>query len=106
MRVAAKIFLGKHDFSAFSGQYEETENPVKDLRQLKIIKKGPRMDFVIEASGFLYKMARGIVGALVSVGLGKLTPADLERLLHSKKRTQEIVTAPAVGLCLEKVFYD
>ena len=33
-------------------------------------------------------MARGIVGALVhSVGLGKLTPADLERLLHSKKRT-------------------
>ena len=106
MRVAAKIFLGKHDFSAFSGQYEETENPVKDLRQLKIIKKGPRMDFVIEASGFLYKMARGLVGALVSVGLGKLTPADLERLLLSKKRTQEIVTAPAIGLCLEKVFYD
>jgi tRNA pseudouridine38-40 synthase len=51
-------------------------------------------------------MARGLVGALVSVGLGKLTPADIERLLHSKKRTQEIVTAPAIGLCLEKVFYD
>ncbi len=106
MRVAAKKLLGKHDFSAFSGQYEETENPVKDLRKLDIIKKGPRVEFVVEASGFLYKMARGLVGALVSVGLGKMTPADIERLLHSKKRTQEIVTAPALGLCLEKVFYD
>jgi tRNA pseudouridine38-40 synthase len=106
MRVAAKKLLGSHDFSAFSGQYEETENPVKHLRKLNIIKNGRRVEFVVEASGFLYKMARGLVGALVSVGLGKLTPADIERLLHSQKRTQEIVTAPAVGLSLEKVFYD
>jgi tRNA pseudouridine38-40 synthase len=106
MRAAAKKLLGPHDFSAFSGQYEASENPVKDLRRLDILKKGRRVEFVIEASGFLYKMARGLVGALVAAGLGKLTPEDIERLLKSKKRTQEIVTAPAVGLCLEKVFYE
>jgi tRNA pseudouridine38-40 synthase len=106
MRAAAKKLLGQHDFSAFSGQYEETENPVKDLRRLHIIKRGRRVEFVIEASGFLYKMARGLVGALVAVGLGKLTREDIERLLKNKKRTQEVATAPALGLCLEKVFYD
>jgi len=105
MRTAVKCLLGKHDFSAFSGQYEETENPVKEMRQLKIIKRGRRVEFVIEASGFLYKMARGLVGALVAVGLGKLTSADIERLLKNKQRTQEVTTAPALGLCLEKVFY-
>jgi tRNA pseudouridine38-40 synthase len=106
MRAAAKKLPGRHDFSAFSGQYEETENPVKDLRQLKIIRRGRRVEFVIEASGFLYKMARGLVGALVAVGLGKLTPEDIARLLKNKQRTQEVTTAPALGLCLEKVFYD
>ena len=106
MRAAAKKLLGKHDFTAFSGQYEETENPVKDLRRLDIFQRGPRVEFVVEASGFLYKMARGLVGALVAVGLGKLTAADLERILKSKQRPIEIATAPAIGLCLEKVFYD
>ncbi len=106
MRAAAKKLLGRHDFTAFSGQFEKTENPVKDLRRLDILQRGPRVDFVIEASGFLYKMARGLVGALVAVGLGKLTAADLEQILKSQKRPVEIATAPALGLCLEKVYYS
>jgi len=106
MREAAKKLLGKHDFSGFSGQYKEGENPVKDLRRLVIVKKGRRVEFVVEASGFLYKMARGLVGALVAVGQGKLSVEDMERILKSKTRTHEIATAPAIGLCLEKVFYD
>jgi tRNA pseudouridine38-40 synthase len=105
MRAAAKKLLGKHDFSAFSGQYEPGENPVKDLRKLDVRARGRRIEFVVEASGFLYKMARGLVGALVAVGLGKLTVEDIERILKSKKRTQAIATAPAEGLCLEKVYY-
>ena len=106
MRAATKSLLGKHDFSAFSGQYDEKENPVKDLRRLDVRARGRRIEFVIEASGFLYKMARGLVGALVAVGGDKLTPEDLERLLKGKKRVQEIATAPAEGLCLEKVYYS
>ena len=69
------------------------------------IAKGRRIEFVIEASGFLYKMARGLVGTLVAVGQEKLTIEDVERVLKTKKRTQEITTAPAEGLCLEKVYY-
>jgi tRNA pseudouridine38-40 synthase len=105
MRATAKKLLGKHDFTAFSGQYEEGENPVKDLRRLDILKKGRRVEFVVEASGFLYKMARGLVGALVAVGLGKITPEEVTQLLQTKKRIQAIATAPAIGLCLEKVYY-
>lgn len=105
MRAAAKKLTGKHDFSGFSGQYDEKENPVKDLRRLDIQARGRRIEFVIEASGFLYKMARGLVGTLVAVGQEKLTIEDVERVLKTKKRTQEITTAPAEGLCLEKVYY-
>ncbi len=105
MRAAAKKLLGKHDFSAFSSKSAEGENPVKHLRRLDVRVRGRRIEFVVEASGFLYKMARGLVGTLTDVGLGKMAPADVERILKSQTRTHEVVTAPAEGLCLEKVFY-
>ena len=50
-------------------------------------------------------MVRSIAGALYSVGRGRLTPDDIAEILESKKRTHRIVTAPAKGLFLDKVFY-
>jgi tRNA pseudouridine38-40 synthase len=58
-----------------------------------------------EADGFLYKMVRGLVGALVAVGEGKLTPARVAALLEAPRRTPEVVTAPPQGLFLERVIY-
>ena len=45
------------------------------------------------------------VGALLDVGIGKLSPAELKKVLISGKRTEVVVSAPAHGLTLEKVFY-
>lgn len=56
-------------------------------------------------SGFLYRMVRSIAGALYAVGRGRLTPDDIAEILESKKRSHRIVTAPAKGLFLDKVFY-
>ena len=107
MNEAAAPLVGKHDFSAFSAESGDgsAENPVKDLRMLSIKRRGRRIRIATEASGYLYKMVRRLVGALVDVGLGKLPPAELERILKSRKRSALVVTAPARGLCLEKVFY-
>jgi tRNA pseudouridine38-40 synthase len=60
----------------------------------------------MEAEGFLYKMARSLVGGLVAVGEGKLTLADLRAILASRERTMAVKTAPAQGLFLAKVFYS
>jgi tRNA pseudouridine38-40 synthase len=50
-------------------------------------------------------MVRSIAGALYAVGRGRLTPDDIAEILESKKRTHRIVTAPAKGLFLDRVFY-
>ncbi len=50
-------------------------------------------------------MVRSLAGVLVTVGEGKLTPADVRRILHSRERTAAVQTAPAQGLFLTKVFY-
>jgi len=105
MRAGAKLLVGKHDFTAFASGTDDEENPVKTLRRLDVVQRGRRVDVVLEGSGFLYKMARGLTGALVGVGVGKLTPADLARMLKEARRTHVVETAPAVGLFLERVFY-
>jgi len=108
MQRAAKYLLGKHDFSAFAAATRRGEtqgSPVKEIWRLDITKKGPRIRIVTEGSGYLYKMVRSIVGALVDVGIGKLTPSQVKEILSSKKRTRTVVTAPPQGLFLEKVDY-
>lgn len=106
MDAAAAVLRGQHDFKAFSAfNGAEMEDTVRDLRRLELQRKGSRVRITAEADGFLYKMVRSLVGALVAVGEGKLTPAALHAMLLSRTRTPLIHTAPPQGLFLEKVFY-
>jgi tRNA pseudouridine38-40 synthase len=108
MRRAAKLLLGKHNFRAFGathGQGMEKENPVKDLRRLSIRVRGKRITITTEASGYLYRMVRRLVGGLLRVGKGELPPERLRTYRDERIITAEIPTAPARGLFMEKVFY-
>ena len=107
MQVAADRLLGTHDFSAYSATHgkENDPNPVKTVSRLQLKQRGKFIRLDAEGSGFLYRMVRSIAGALYAVGRGRLTPDDIAEILESKKRTHRIVTAPAKGLSLDKVFY-
>ncbi|MET0263683.1 MAG: tRNA pseudouridine(38-40) synthase TruA [Rariglobus sp.] len=108
MRRAAAVLTGTHDFRAFSaiaGSGIEKEDTVRTIKRLEIVTRGGRLRIAAEGTGFLYKMVRSLAGALVDVGVGRLTPAAIEEILASKIRTERVVTAPPQGLCLMKVFY-
>ncbi len=106
MRATAKLLLGRHDFRAFSAYGRvERENTVRTLRRLDVLGKGKRLRIVAEADGFLYKMVRTLVGALVAVGSGKLKVEQVVALLDGQKRVHLIETAPAQGLFLWRVEY-
>ncbi len=103
---AAAILRGKHDFKAFAAEGGvERETTVRDLRRLDIKRRGRRVRLDFEADGFLYKMARSLTGALVNVGLGRLTARDIAALLKSARRTPQVPTAPPQGLFLVRVIY-
>ena len=106
MRTTAARLIGRHDFRAFSAfGGEEREDTLKTLRRLEVLGRGPKLRVVAEADGFLYKMVRSLVGALVGVGLGKLTPDQVVELLDGRRRLHLISTAPAKGLFLWRVEY-
>ena len=106
MKKAAEPLIGTHDFTAFSSSGGNPgENPVKDLREITITRNGSKINIAVEGSGFLYKMVRRITGMLYKAGLNHLDPANVKSLLENRKKEQIIQTAPAKGLCLERVFY-
>lgn len=106
MVAAAAVLRGRHDFSAYAADNGgELESPVRELRRLDLAASGRSVKLTFEANGFLYKMVRSLTGALVAVGEGRLSVADVQRLLDAQVRTAEVETCPPQGLFLEKVFY-
>ncbi len=106
MREAAACFVGTHDFRSFTANRPgELKDPVRTLTRCDIRRSGPRIIFIIEGGGFLYKMCRAIAGTLVQTGCGKFSPADVQAMLARRDRRAAGVNAPAHGLVLWKVFY-
>lgn len=103
MNEAKKIFIGKHNFLAFSNRHEE--NPVREIYEINIMKENDQISINVIGNSFLYKMMRNIVGSLVEVGKGKLSISDLKKILDSHQRKKPFVTAPAHGLFLFDLFY-
>ena len=106
MRAAAAHIIGRHDFKAFEGAGSPRQNTTREVFAAQLIEnEGDILIFQIEADGFLRYMVRNLVGTLVDVGSGKITPADFKDILDSRDRSQAGATAPARGLTLIKVNY-
>lgn len=107
VRRAARRLVGRHDFASFtSNPGYERESTVRRLRSIRIARKpGSVLELTFVGDGFLYRMVRNLVGALVKVGHGRLTVSDLQGILAACCRTTAPPTAPAEGLYLQKVRY-
>lgn len=106
MKDAIKYFEGKHDFRAFVTENVLKENCVREIYFTSIEKIGDSLDITFIGSGFLRYQVRNMVGALLKVGTGKLTPLDVKHILDSKKRGKDGSTAKACGLYLVKTYLE
>jgi tRNA pseudouridine38-40 synthase len=75
------------------------------MKRASIVRDGAVLVFHFTADGFLYRMVRNLVGALVKVGKGKITVEEFGEILRSCKRSAAPETAPACGLYLMHVVY-
>lgn len=106
MEEAARMVIGEHDFRAFALSKLNVKTTVRRVLGAELEEKSnDRIEFEIEASGFLKGMVRLIVGTLVQVGKGKITPENFREILESGEKTNFVITAPARGLFLKKTKY-
>ena len=111
MREGAKYLLGHHDFTSFRDAQCQAKSPMRTLDRLDIFEDayddhgGRQIWFELEAQSFLHHQCRNIVGTLVDVGRGKISPDDVKIILQAKNRPAAGMTAPASGLSLVRIDY-
>jgi len=105
MREAARAFVGFHDFRAFSDDDPRAKSTTVALESCEVHEDEDLLIVHVEASHFLWKMVRRLVGVLVEVGRGEMTAANAAALFDADPREVAPLTAPASGLFLERVYY-
>ena len=107
MSEAIPCLKGEHDFSAFEASGSPRSDAVRTVIDANLAGKDADgyVVFNIEANGFLRHMVRNVVGTIVDVGLGKLSPEGFEDILIARDRKKAGITAPAHGLVLKEVKY-
>jgi tRNA pseudouridine38-40 synthase len=106
MRSVLTHLIGTHDFKAFEGTGSLRSHTIREVSAADLIENEDGfIIFTIEVDGFLRYMVRNIIGTLVDVGLGKITPTEFKDILKSKDRSNASATAPAHGLFLMEVKY-
>ena len=112
MHESSKLFLGEHDWSAFSAAQSDAESRVRTVTGLDVEAfqdkraRARVIQIKVSANGFLRYMVRSIAGALLAVGRGELGISDIAEAITMGQRPAAIATAPACGLTLVSVKYD
>jgi tRNA pseudouridine38-40 synthase len=106
LNTYAKLFLGKHDFFAFSRYNPAIPDTVCEVLKSHFIQYNHGLVYSISADRFLHNMVRRIIGTILMLAADKADPlAILAMLANHTPKQKYIVTFPPHGLYLVKVKY-
>jgi tRNA pseudouridine38-40 synthase len=112
MNSSAALFLGEHDWSAFSSAQSDSETKRRTITDVTVSEQSDdraRARIVavkVSANGFLRYMVRSIAGTLLAVGRGEMDERLVAQAIEGGDRSLVAATAPACGLTLLSVRYD
>src|ERR1700674_3464581 len=110
MRDGAARFVGVHDFASFAASTGSEEDDKERSTEREIFSTelartadNEELVFTVRGRSFLRYMVRKMVGTLLDVGRGRLTPADIDRLYELRDRSKSGPTVPPQGLVMVEV---
>ena len=107
MSVASKCFIGSHDFASFAGPATPPDAvTIRNIGEVDVRRDGDgRIRMKIVGNAFLHQQVRRMAGALVRVGLGKLSKTELVKLVDQPQRGAAGWPLGPEGLCLTRIEY-
>ncbi|XP_041977608.1 tRNA pseudouridine synthase-like 1 isoform X2 [Aricia agestis] len=124
-KEASKYFVGYHDFTTFKkfDKLKETKSNRRDIFEFNIKPGTPcvtsysqnresyfdHWDIEIKGRGFVHNQIRRMIGALITVAIGKLEPESIKLMLQIPSKHSwhhHIQTGPPDGLYLCNVEYN
>ena len=84
-----------------------SKSSVRIIYEAKLLEKSHNRIYIeLTGNGFLYNMVRIIAGTLVEVGMGKIEPEEIPKIILQGKRGNAGKTLPPNGLFLLSVEYE
>lgn len=105
MAQALLPLRGRHAFATFRGVGSGERTTLCDVRTAEVARRDEMVICTFEADRFLRHMVRMIVGTVLKVGLGKLSPGAMREILAAEDNRRAGPRAPAHGLYLVRVDY-
>ena len=106
MNKAGLLLHGEKDFTSFSKLHTDVFTNICTVSKAKWTKVNEHaFYFEITADRFLRNMVRAIVGTLLEVGEGKITPDEITSILDKNDRCEAKMSVPAHGLFLWEITY-
>ena len=106
MDKAAGLLIGKHDFASFTGNPGNLKTTVREVMRSKVEIKGDLLVFSMTANSFLPHQIRNTMGALIQVGMKKMTVDKFYEIIEARKPGLAGPRVPANGLFLMRVNYS
>lgn len=106
MNLAARYFLGEHDFSSLEKVNGGNKTSICTVTHAEWVQISEhKFVFSVTANRFLRNMVRAMVGSLLEVGSGKRQPEWIEQMLAQKNRCAAGQSVPGKALFLVEVKY-
>lgn len=105
MRQGSELLMTYSDFGCFSKNLTQVKTNICKITEATWEESGDDLVFTIKADRFLRNMVRAIVGTLLDLGKGKITLADLSRIIENKNRSEAGASVEAGGLYLVRIDY-
>ena len=106
MHAAARVLIGRHDFSTFRDSQCQANSPIRTLDRLDVRREGDDILFEASARSFLHRQVRSMVGTLVEVGAGRWSAGEFKAAFEAADRSRCGPVAPPHGLYLVRVDYS
>lgn len=105
MNIAAKSFIGTHDFKGFCSSGNSSKTTTRTIFDISVEQRNDFIVITVTGDGFLYNMVRIIAGTLIYVGNGRIQPDEIRGIISSLDRRKAGKTAGPSGLTLIEIAY-
>ncbi|MGM0598980.1 MAG: tRNA pseudouridine(38-40) synthase TruA [Candidatus Rifleibacteriota bacterium] len=105
MQLAARNFVGEHDFASFAKSPQRYESTVRHILSASVQQKERVISFDVEGTGFMHNMVRNMAKALYLIGTEQMAGGYIYELYRNQNRESLGAPAPPGGLYLMKVKY-
>ena len=106
LKECSQIILSNNNFYNFCRHSPDVDSYLCSIDASDWIFHDNDLIYTIKANRFLHHMVRMLVGTMLEVARDRVDIDDFKELFNAETKNNKVLTAPARGLFLSKVYYE